>query len=179
MSQFTLPFRTIKKREGFRKTPVTGLSVLTTPEIFLMILKELPMKGLLLLQRVSRYWRDTIAHSSALQEKLFFKAIIDVRQEPMDNKLVKKAFPFFYRSGEVGRHLFDRGMWLNVEYREKMMGKDASWRKMYPMQPVAVLNDIDADLKGGHERLPDMECGVMKYPYSEYFHMDGPKLGCI
>lgn len=158
---------------------VTGLSVAAVPEIFLMILKELPMKELLLFQRVSHHWRDTIAHSSALQQKLFFKAITNVRQEPIYNTLVKNTFPSLFGSGEVGRDIFDCDLWRSAEYRNKMMGKDASWRKMYPVQPPAVLHDISVDLQCGCEDHPVMQYGEMKWPYYKYFHMQGPKLGYI
>lgn len=48
-------------------------AVFLTTELLENILKILPMKDLLLAQRVSRYWQSVITESVSLQQMLFFK----------------------------------------------------------------------------------------------------------
>ncbi|KAK5697849.1 hypothetical protein LTR97_006807 [Elasticomyces elasticus] len=50
-------------------------AVLLTTELLEHILSQLPMKDLLLAQRVSRKWRDVIAQSKELQQQLFMLPI--------------------------------------------------------------------------------------------------------
>lgn len=48
-------------------------AVFLTTELLEMILEFLPMRDLLLAQRVTSKWRDVITRSTRMQQKLFFQ----------------------------------------------------------------------------------------------------------
>ena len=60
--------------------------VLRTTEFLVAVLLELPIRTLLLSQRVSRLWKDTIANSTKLQQALFMRPIPD--SSSPNNKIV-------------------------------------------------------------------------------------------
>ena len=160
--------------------PSSALTVFAIPEVFQYILIELTVKDLLLLQRVSPYWRDTITNSRALQEKLFFRAITDVRHRPEFNPLLKKHFPYFFSASMgVDRNLFDPyGATFGDRDSKTILYEDASWRKMLPVQPPAALDDIEEYLHCNCEEHPVNRYGAMREGY-EYLHEDGATMGFI
>ena len=52
----------------------SGVKVFAIPELFETILLQLPVRDLLLAQRVSKEWQDMITTSVQIQQALFFKA---------------------------------------------------------------------------------------------------------
>jgi hypothetical protein len=56
--------------------------VLSTTELLEAILLQLSLKDVLLSQRVSKEWRDTIVGSTKLQQLLFFRPIGEVAHHP-------------------------------------------------------------------------------------------------
>lgn len=56
-------------------------AVLQEPCLLEMILVEVDIKTLLLVQRVSELWQETIKDSSKLQKKLFFKVRLRLRSD--------------------------------------------------------------------------------------------------
>jgi hypothetical protein len=76
--------------------------VFATPELLEHILIQLPMRDLLLCQRVSHHFQDIVTSSPAIQERLFFRAIPRTKftpvtaRKPYDNLLLRPAFPFFF-----------------------------------------------------------------------------------
>jgi hypothetical protein len=157
--------------------PSAALAVFAIPEVFQNILLELPVKDLLLLQRVSPYWRDTITNSRALQENLFFRAITDVKHRPQFNPLLKKHFPYFFKASMgVERGVF--GPTFAGIDSDKILHEDASWRKMLPVQPPAALDDIEEYLHCSCEQHPVNRYGTVREGYA-YLHEDGATMGFI
>ena len=82
---------------------MTSLVVFAVAELFEAVLLQLPQRDLLVLQRVSHRWRDTIANSPIAQEKLFFQPIAHAA-EPELNPLLRELFPPFFVLEEVPHH---------------------------------------------------------------------------
>lgn len=114
-------------------------------EIAENILAHLPMKDLLLAQRVAKGWRDLITSSPALQELLFMrprqsKATQDVLSDGMPvrefNPLLIKHMPMWFSSDEEAyRQSVKDAPWAQTVSRLLFLRKDASWRSMLLAQP--------------------------------------------
>lgn len=69
--------------------------VFNTPELFEAILLELPPLGLVLAQRVSMFWHDTIMSSTRLRQKLFLKRSLSrkttLSQMPIVNPMLERV----------------------------------------------------------------------------------------
>jgi hypothetical protein len=122
----------------------------TTPEIFERILLNLDIQELLFAQLVHTHFKSFIEQSTVLQQRLFF--IPDpTRSTPELHPILKSRFPAlfslkrpdhtqsFYDFSEMTRKLD----WFTDEfYRDRMIREDASWRRMFPVQPPAKLESI-------------------------------------
>lgn len=122
----------------------------TTPEIFECILLNLDIQELLFAQLVHTHFKSFIKQSTVLQQRLFF--VPDpTRTTPELHPILKRRFPalfslkkpdevlYFHDFSEATRKLD----WFTDEnYRERMIREDASWRRMFPVQPPAKLESI-------------------------------------
>jgi hypothetical protein len=117
------------------------------PEILEAILLELPLQDLLTnAQLVNREWRTAIKSSKSIQKALFFKADPAASsQKPRFNPLLQKAFPPWFdgRRHYRGKPFTDLKWSKNDEKRTAYMRKEASWRRMLPMQPPPHVLKID------------------------------------
>jgi hypothetical protein len=132
---------------------MTSLLVFAVAELFEAVLLQLSQRDLLVLQRVSRRWRDTIAGSPTVQQKLFFQPI-DHAAEPELNPLLREIFPPLFVPEEVPNSWSNSRDWNNTSEidsldwykdgsrKKKIMREDASWRRMYPVQPPARIEKV-------------------------------------
>jgi hypothetical protein len=114
------------------------------PELFEAVLLQLPVRDLLIVQRVSRTFKAVIDASPMIQEALFFRArpassdgrVIDF------NPLLGEAFPCWFalhvktarRAQEVS-HLKEVEQDMPSDLIKARRRKEASWRRMFPAQP--------------------------------------------
>ncbi|KAH7310355.1 hypothetical protein BKA65DRAFT_518931 [Rhexocercosporidium sp. MPI-PUGE-AT-0058] len=138
--------------------PVTAMSrVFAIPELFEAILIQLSMRDLLLGQLVCTAWTRTISTSPPLQQKLFFRTISSTtfqrndstkkkrKTDPEFNPLLAALFPPFFspseRNGAIEEcqdftEIYTQPWFGDEQQCAKVMREDASWRRMYPMQPA-------------------------------------------
>lgn len=60
--------------------------VFNTTELLELIMLNLPLKDMLLLQRVNQFWKDTVLGSVKLQRWLFFRPIVNIEDNPSPGK---------------------------------------------------------------------------------------------
>lgn len=126
-----------------RSTPVADAWGIT--EIAENILARLPMKDLLLVQRICTAWRELIKRSPVLQELLFMRprqsgaaqAIASdgtpIRQF---NPLLVEHMPMWFSTDEaVWRQTVRDAPWAKTVSRLTFLRRDASWRDMLLAQP--------------------------------------------
>lgn len=121
-----------------------------TLEIFEAFLLHLDLRDILRVQTVSHHFHDTITRSPALQQMLFFPLIEDAGHQSKLNPLLADLFPPLFTlnkppcpTGLI--HIDDKDIfdWLSDPLRrESILRRDASWRRMFPVQPPAKLNTI-------------------------------------
>ncbi|PVH77145.1 hypothetical protein DL98DRAFT_517475 [Cadophora sp. DSE1049] len=140
--------------------------VFTIPELFEAILAQLSIRDLLLSQLVSAGWASTISSSPALQQKLFFTPTSSNpsrKADPEINTLLSSLFPPFFSHPEDGdgtencRALYpmcSQPWFVDEARRAKVLREEASWRKMYPIQPARMVGKVEA--RGG------CGCGTME-----------------
>jgi hypothetical protein len=135
---------------------------LAIPELLEIILSHLPIRDLLLGQRVCRLWQQCITASSLLQQRLFFKSKPmpeNVTETGGDggpkhhtlwetNPLLATILPTVKLPHEEFHKDFEFSSWMRPEeendmrFRKAIMRPDASWRRMYPIQPPARIHEI-------------------------------------
>jgi hypothetical protein len=128
--------------EGFQHGTTTK-KCLDTPEILEMILAQLDMRTLLTsAQRVSRSWSDLISSSPSIQKALFFTPIMNSEwgiKNKTFNPLLTEIFPSIFptKDGRQGTQfpLCDPPMTEDAKMMDRIVRKDASWRKMLVRQP--------------------------------------------
>lgn len=136
-------------------------AVLVIPELLAQILACMDMQTLLLAQRVSRTWHAVITETPALQERLFFNAVLADKPEDVTdlsirsiNPLLSNKFPTFFPPHQVHppvthydlRHMhiddppfgFMDGKLATKKSREVFLRKGASWRRMLVQQPACM-----------------------------------------
>jgi len=129
------------------------ITVMSTPELLESILSQLPMRNLLRMHSVCQYWHQFISESPILGQKLFFKPCLDEDLLPMINPLLVELLPPFFDMNEISSSrsncsvsAFHELDWFkNKEKRASVLRVDASWRRMYPVQPPT---KIDLLLEG-------------------------------
>jgi hypothetical protein len=146
----------IKELEVKIRSPKTRLaSMLVTPAAFSIpellenILRHLPPIDILRHQRVCRHWHTVITTSTSLQQALFFRAKVGA-QEPQFNPLLQSLFPPMFDSKTVipsmYEHYIDQiyemSWYKNIERRKNVLREDASWQRMFPIQPPAKIDKL-------------------------------------
>lgn len=142
-------------------------SPLKIPELLEQVLLHLTQGEILQLQRVSRFWLDTISDSPSLQQKLFFQPLPPskvARRLPQWNPLVKAVFPFLFKPEILhGFHpwiyketseclspwIYKRTAEKTIQHwagdpirRQAILRPEASWRLMLPVQPAAPIDGV-------------------------------------
>ena len=128
-------------------------SVFATRELLTQILLQLPIRDLLLAQRVCTSWNETITASVSLQEALFFRCIPGTAQAKIQvhhNPLLTLRFPLWFNDHETpcgpyenalllstqGKDLHTLELAKSKEATDAYMRAEASWRKMLVVQPA-------------------------------------------
>jgi hypothetical protein len=135
-----------------------GDRVLSTPELFICILLELPQQTLLVqAQLVSRTWRNVITSSTQIQQTLFFTPLppLSKTRKPQQNPLLVPWFRHWFKDKEFklnespyrndfkptqGWHRY-KDLWelefpWALDAKTAYMRAEASWRKMLIVQPA-------------------------------------------
>jgi hypothetical protein len=122
-------------------------TVFSVTELAEGVLAKLPLRDLLLAQRVCTQWRNIIAGSSILQQQLFFRAVADTPSEPYFNPLLQDVFPSLL-SLKPTRSIFEdiekQPWYLDLSLRAAVLNPQASRRRMFPVQPPARIDTIIA-----------------------------------
>lgn len=128
---------------GYFQHGTTTKKCLDTPEILEMILARVDMRTLLTsAQRVSRCWSDLISNSPSIQKALFFTPIMNsewgIKMKTF-NPLLTETFPSIFPAKD-GRQdsqfpLCDLPTTKDAKKMDRLVRKDASWRKMLVRQP--------------------------------------------
>ncbi|CZR52842.1 uncharacterized protein PAC_02719 [Phialocephala subalpina] len=137
------------------------------PEILENILLQLPVRDLLVnAQLVCRDW-NTAIKSPTLQRALFFLPVPGTQiQYSRFNPLLRKVFsPWFSKTQK--KNVYARGkVFKDLDWyssHEKIAAyaiKEASWRRMLPVQPPATTFQVDAVTSsrgGGSRRLGELQ----------------------
>lgn len=110
---------------------------------------------ILQLQRVSRFWLNTISKSPSLQQKLFFQPLPPPKaagRPPQINPILKTLFPYFFGpqlypfllasiSANDTQRLIQH--WAaDPARRQAVLRAEASWRLMLPVQPAAPIDGV-------------------------------------
>jgi len=117
--------------------------VFNIPELLEIILRHLPIKRLLHVQRVCRQWRATVESSLELQRALFFEPISSetLVRCSRDNQ---RQRPWARSEGDAYVHRVQKKPYLEslqsctgktAEAREAFFRPEASWRRMLICQP--------------------------------------------
>ena len=122
-------------------------SPLEVTELLETVLLHLSQSKILQLQRVSRFWLNTISGSPLLQQKLFFQPLPPSKAAgrlPEFNPLVQPLFPFLFEPYPCTMQIeWPIQSWLNVDARRKaILRPEASWRRMLPVQPAAPIEGV-------------------------------------
>jgi hypothetical protein len=116
---------------------------LAVPEILESILLQVPLPDLLVnAQRVNHAWKRAIDSSPPLQQALFLQpATLRPDEKPYFNPCLQKAFPPWFeveaRYGSGDEHGLNKLPW--TKNQAAFSRKEASWRKMLPIQPAATI----------------------------------------
>ncbi|KFA55633.1 hypothetical protein S40293_10282 [Stachybotrys chartarum IBT 40293] len=161
---------------------------LHTQEIFEMILDHLTMAECFVIQRVSIHFYKSINKSSHLQRKLFLTAAAnDGRCDPRLNPLAKALFPSLFLQKQPSswaalpphRALTNMGWCKDAAKREKMLYPDASWRRMFPVQPPAKLKYIVAIDYDACVNCSFLGCKARLGRRLQHFQEDGLRTGIL
>ncbi|CAG9991108.1 unnamed protein product [Clonostachys byssicola] len=126
------------------------LKVFGTIEILEAILLHLDPKDLLLSQLISTRFKSIISTSPAIQQRLFLSPA-PASTPPQLNPVLAALFPVFFslkRPVDINQfyQLHDtigkQEWYINEFQRHKLLRPDASWRRMFPLQPPAKLDEI-------------------------------------
>ena len=150
-------------------TPHTLFSI---PELVHTVLLHLPVRDLLRVQRVCRLWKELTEQSPALQRNLFFLPTSNADQEPEFNPLLREVFspliPEYkneknepFSGHKCLEDLYKELNWYQDEYlRRRVLSPEASWRRMFPVQPPPQLEAIYVD--GGCSCFYQAKLGVIR-----------------
>jgi len=143
--------------------------VLATPELVEAVLVYLPLRDLFACQCTNHFWQAIINDSPILQQHLFFQPMLQQtpeKQQPRFNRLLSSLFPalFYSRGGErryacvndikadpwfqecfAGAPKLDEDDWFSFvenEHRAAVLRPEASWRRMFPVQPPARITSL-------------------------------------
>jgi len=165
----------------------TLASVVLNTKTFEAILLQLPLRDLLHAQRVCCYWRDTIMQSCALQQKLFFQPVSRAGQQARYNQLLQELFPHFfifapvpepeYRRATSAQDIYKLDWCKDGNRRGRVLRQEASWRRMFPVQPPARIERTIHTSGCGCERYY-VEKGVIADEF-QYLQENGASMGLI
>ncbi|CAH0058219.1 unnamed protein product [Clonostachys solani] len=123
---------------------------LGTIEILEAILLQLDLKYLLLSQLIGTHFKLIISTSPAIQQRLFLSPVL-AGTPPQLNPVLAALFPvfislkrpvdtnqFYQLHDTIGKQEWYR----NESHRHKVLRPDASWRRMFPVQPPAKLEEV-------------------------------------
>ena len=128
--------------------------VFAIAELHENILRQLPMRDLLLAQRVCSSWQDAITTSTLLQQLLFLKLVVASSSSPKREGTFEPMYGNWYSSsnmtfgshvanpvlGLLKRHIRKTGcMWfdnINAMLEPPWSHQEASWRRMLICQPA-------------------------------------------
>jgi hypothetical protein len=137
-------------------------SVLQTPELLLLISRQLDRRSLLTIaQPVSKRWRRMMKHDPVIQQILFFKGMTDSDPDflGMFNPILVELFPGWLaggnrRSQSILNFYADLALAKTERRREAFLRPKASWRRMLVRQPpvYTVARSVVAGYKGGGRR---------------------------
>jgi hypothetical protein len=153
--------------------------VLETPEILEGILLKLPIRDLLVTaERVSKEWHIIIQSSPAIQEILFFRPRSRKSDEEQSfNPLLQASFAPWFKNHDETSTRWGSGLsfhdldWNSSDFkRHAYARKDASWRKMLPVQPAVKQLDV---VSRRHAMGGDREC------CGESHFKDGVRMGTL
>jgi hypothetical protein len=165
-------------------------TVLLTPELLEAVLFQLSLQDLLRAQRVCHLWRDVIILSPALQQKLFFQPLSMTDHQPRFNQLLQQLFPPFFLFTQLPdkenfNNFIDPSEIRNLDWykddhrRSGLLQPEASWRRMFPVQPPARIEEVVINLPGcGCGRWDIKKIGVIS---DEFQHLQekGASMGLI
>lgn len=129
-------------------------SPLEITELLEQVLLHLDLRKILILQRVNRFWFNTISGSPKLQQELFFQPLPPIKaaqRPPKFNQLAKEPFPFLFErhwkfaAAHMCKNMVDDTIlyWgSDVARREAIFRPGASWRRMLPVQPAAPIEGV-------------------------------------
>ncbi|KAI9164148.1 hypothetical protein HJFPF1_05787 [Paramyrothecium foliicola] len=126
-------------------------TVFHTVELAEMILGYLKIRDLLRMLTVSKHIQGLIEGSTKLQRKLFFKPVENtVGRKPEQNPILAVMFPVLFTHNKPVHwanleflHTLCRTSWFRDPIRrERVLRAEASWRRMFPVQPPAKLENI-------------------------------------
>jgi hypothetical protein len=121
--------------------------VFSAVELLETILLHLDHRDLLLSQLIGSHFKNVVSQSHAIQQKLFFTPS-PASEMPQQNPLLKALFPtFFSLNRPVSPDYFYNIVcgtmdWYMNDRHESVLRPDASWRRMFPVQPPAKLEQI-------------------------------------
>lgn len=130
-------------------------SPLKIPELLEQVLMHLSQGEILQLQRVSRFWLNTISESPSLQQKLFFQPLPPPKaagRPRQFNPIVKRLFPYLFgpqlypfllasMNGKEAAKSIQH--WAaDPARRQAVLRPEASWRLMLPVQPAAPIDGL-------------------------------------
>lgn len=144
-------------------------NVFATAELLESILRHLPVGDLLLAQRVSRTFKNTISSSPMLQQNLFFQPrpvdrVSRAHNEPEMNPLLRDAFPPWFEHCDSACEFHDLDSFESLDWdrnpqqRTAFARKEATWRSMLVIQPACTtLQVVQCILNDGDDKIRSRE----------------------
>jgi hypothetical protein len=181
MSDFLISTNLVESK--IQKPPRASTSVFAIPELLECIFHQLPLGEILRVQRICRQWRDIITDLPSLQEALFFRPKTDRLHEPEFNPLLQSLFPPLFDMTAVNyssMHEEDEikalPWYKDLNRRSSVLMEDASWRKMYPVQPPAKIDEIVLNASCGCDSVDDSLIIAKNHQHEQE---DGAKMGLL
>ncbi|VUC29138.1 unnamed protein product [Clonostachys rosea] len=121
-----------------------------TVEILEAILLQLDLRDLLLSQLISAHFKLIISTSPAIQQRLFLSPA-PANTPPQLNPMLAALFPVLFslkrpvdtnQLYQLQDTIGTQEWYTDESWRHKLLRPDASWRRMFPVQPPAKLDEI-------------------------------------
>jgi hypothetical protein len=169
--------------------------VFETPELLESILLCCPLREILRIQVVSCNWRNIITGSPSIQQRLFFQPITSIDHEPDLNPLLQILFPLLFlrcrchigrgylladlpEAGDMisVKEMKEEPFFADANKRPAVLQEDASWRRMFPVQPPTRLGKVIRG--GGCDAYEVLEHGKIS-PALQHLQTQGARMGLI
>jgi len=171
----------------------TSIAVFSISELLENILWHLPLQKILIFQRVCRHWKHIITTSSSFQELLFFRVKAGSQDGPKLNPLLRLLFPplfdisafvrekndatlGYYAKGHSVKEIYQLPWYKDIVRRKSVLREDASWRKMFPVQPPAKIDELMIEWCCGCARSTESRVIANKYQHEQEA---GAKMGLV